>query len=427
MKTLLQGAYIHLREGVKQGDIAIDGDVILGISDHYDATEFEHVKTLLGYHLFPGLIDVHTHLREPGFFYKETIKTGTLAAAHGGFTSILTMPNVQPAPDSLAHLNEQMALIKRDAVINVYPLGAITRGRKGNGALSDMAALAPFVKGFSDDGTGVQTQALMEQAMQEAKKQARIIVAHCEDEKELKPGAAVNEGIYSERFGLVGINNKSEYGQLQRDIALLRQTGAAYHMCHLSTQQSVNEVRQAKEQGLDITCETALHYLLLTDADLKDEGAYKMNPPLRSREDRAALIEGILDGTIDMLASDHAPHSDAEKAKGLAGSAMGIVGLETSFQMGYTYLVRKGIITFEKLLELMVYHPADRFDIPSGIVPGQKANLTVWDLDKVSKVDANTFLSKGRATPFNGMKVFGECVLTIANGHTAYEREASKC
>ena len=367
----------------------------------------------------PGFTDVHVHLREPGFSYKETIRTGTMAAARGGYTAVCAMPNLDPVPDSVAHLRAQLDIIERDAVIDVRPYGAITVNEAGE-TLSDMAGMAGHIVAFSDDGHGVQSGEMMREAMRRAKGLHRLIAAHCEDNRLLR-GGCIHDGAFARAHGLKGICSESEWGQVARDIGLVRETGCAYHVCHISTSQSVDLIRRAKAEGLDVTCETAPHYLLLTEDDLRDEGRFKMNPPVRTQADRAALLEGLADGTVDMIATDHAPHSAAEKAKGLAGSAMGIVGLETAFPLLYTYLVKKqGLISLERLVDLMSAAPAGRFGLESGIRPGGPANLALWDLDAGYEIDPADFLSMGKATPFAGWRVNGRCVETLYRGNTVW-------
>ncbi len=368
----------------------------------------------------PGFTDVHVHLREPGFSYKETFASGTRAAARGGYTAVCAMPNLNPAPDSPEHLQAQLALIAADAVIDVRPYGTITVGEAGD-ALSDMDGLAQDVVAFSDDGHGVQDGGMMRAAMVKARSLGKLIAAHCEDNALLR-GGCIHDGEYARAHGLPGICSESEWGQIARDIELVRETGCGYHVCHISTKQSVELIRRAKAEGLNVSCETAPHYLLLTDADLRDEGRFKMNPPVRTAEDRQALLAGLADGTIDMIATDHAPHAAAEKAKGLRGSAMGIVGLETAFPLLYTHLVkRQGLISLERLVERMSAAPARRFGLPSeGIAPGADANLALWDLDAEYEIDPNDFLSKGRATPFEGWRVFGRCVETLYKGSVVW-------
>ena len=358
--------------------------------------------------ILPGFVDVHVHLREPGYFYKETIESGTAASARGGYTEVCSMPNLDPVPDCMDKLRVQLDAIERGAVIGVHPYASITKGQKGE-ELADMEALAPFVAGFSDDGRGVQSEDMMREAMRRAKALGKIIVAHCEDNS-LLHGGYIHDGEYAKAHGHKGICSESEWGPVQRDIQLLRETGASYHVCHISTKESVALIREAKREGLDITCETAPHYLVMNDMMLREEGRFKMNPPIRSEEDRLALVEGLLDGTIDMIATDHAPHSAEEKSKGLAGSLMGVVGIETAFAVLYTELVRGGVITLEKLIELMSDNPRKRFSLPLG------EDYSVWDLDEEYTIDPDKFLSKGRATPFEGKRVFGKCLATVRNG-----------
>lgn len=366
------------------------------------------------YMIFPGFCDVHVHLRQPGFSYKETIKSGTQASAHGGYTTVFSMPNLKPVPDSAEHLKEQLDIIKKDAVINVLPYGAITVGQNGE-ELSDMEGMAKDVIAFSDDGRGVQSEEMMKEAMLRAKALGKIIVAHCEDNS-LLHGGYIHDGVYASKHSHRGICSESEWGPIKRDIELCKQTGCAYHVCHISCKESVELIRQAKAEGVNITCETGPHYLILTDEDLKEDGRFKMNPPLRSKEDRQALIEGVLDGTIDMIATDHAPHSQEEKSRGLEKSAFGIVGIETAFQLLYTHLVKKNIISLERLVELLAVNPRKRFGLE------YDNSFTVWDLDKKTVINPSDFLSMGKATPFEGEEVFGECELTVCNGKTAYKK-----
>ena len=367
----------------------------------------------------PGFTDVHVHLREPGFSYKETIAAGTRAAARGGYTAVCAMPNLSPVPDSAEHLKMELDIIERDAVIDVRPYGAITVNEEGR-ALSGMEEMAKDVIAFSDDGHGVQDDAMMKAAMQKARALGRLIAAHCEDNSLLR-GGCIHDGEYARAHGLPGICSESEWGPIARDVELARETGCGYHVCHISTKESVGIIRRAKAEGVNVTCETAPHYLLLTDMDLQDEGRFKMNPPVRSAEDRAALIEGLQDGTIDMIATDHAPHAAEEKAKGLRGSAMGIVGLETAFPLLYTYLVKeRQALSLEKLVDLMSAAPARRFGLDSGIRVGADANLALWDLNAECEIDPEDFLSMGRATPFAGWKVNARCVETLYRGSTVW-------
>ena len=369
------------------------------------------------YTLFPGFCDVHVHFREPGFSYKETIASGCRAAAHGGYTAVCAMPNLSPVPDSREALEAQLELIRRDAVIRVIPYGAITRGERG-GELADLDGMAADVCGFSDDGHGVQREEMMRLAMEKAKSLGRIIAAHCEDNALLVPGGCVHDGLYARQRGLAGISSESEWRQIERDVNLAAETGCAYHVCHISCSQSVRIIREAKQSGVDVTCETAPHYLLLDEGSLRDEGRFKMNPPVRGRADREALLEGLTDGTIDMIATDHAPHSTEEKSKGPAGSAFGIVGIETAFPLLYSRLVKPGMITLEKLVDLIALAPRRRFSIPLG------DEFTLWSLNRQSAVDSSRFLSKGKATPFEGWAVSAECVATYCNQKFAYIRES---
>ena len=367
------------------------------------------------YVIFPGFCDVHVHFREPGFSYKETIATGSLAAAHGGYTAVCPMPNLNPVPDSREHLKLQQELIRRDARIHVYPYGAITVGEKGE-TIADLEAMAPEVIGFSDDGRGVQSDETMRQAMLRAKALGKPIVAHCEDNSLLR-GGYIHEGTYAKAHGHRGICSESEWRQIQRDLKLVKETGVSYHVCHVSAKESVELIRRAKAEGLDVTCETGPHYLVMDDSMLQEEGRFKMNPPLRSKEDREALIAGILDGTIDMIATDHAPHSAEEKAKGLEKSAFGVVGLETAFPILYTYLVKPGILTLDKLVELLCVNPRKRFGIGLGW------DFSVWDLEQSDTVDPGQFLSMGKATPFEGWHVTGRCLATVCDGKVVYRSQ----
>ena len=366
------------------------------------------------YAVFPGFCDVHVHFREPGFLLKETIATGCASAAAGGYTAVCTMPNLDPVPDSPEHMQVQLDAIRRDATIAVYPYAAITVGEKGE-TLVDLEALAASAIACSDDGRGVQSREMMKEAMLRAKAQGKLIAAHCEDNS-LLHGGYIHDGEYAGAHGHKGICSESEWGPIARDLELVRETGCSYHVCHISTKESVELIRKAKQEGLDVTCETGPHYLVMDDSMLQEEGRFKMNPPLRSAEDRKALVEGLLDGTIDMIATDHAPHTAAEKGKGLAGSAFGVVGLETAFAVMYTHFVKPGLITMDKLMELMVFAPRKRFGIPL-----ESGDYTVWDLEAQVTVDPDTFQSKGRATPFAGAKLFGRCVATFKNGNAVYE------
>lgn len=376
-----------------------------------------------GRRLVPGLVDVHVHLREPGFSQKETVATGTAAAAHGGYTAVCAMPNLRPAPDAPESLAPELDAIRRDAVVRVYPYGCITMGQRGAGELVDFAALAPEVVGFSDDGRGVQADALMERAMQGAAAVGKPIVAHCEVDGLLR-GGYIHDGVYCRAHGHRGICSESEWRQVERDIALAEKTGCQYHVCHVSTAESVESVRRAKARGVRVSCETAPHYLLLCDEDLQEDGRFKMNPPLRSRADRDALRAGVCDGTIEVIATDHAPHTAEEKSRGLAGSAMGIVGLECAFPVLYTGLVVPGLLTLERLIVLMADNPRRIFGLEGGLHVGDAADFTVLDLDDEYLIDPSAFRSKGRATPFAGWRVRGRAVRTVVGGRTVYEAAA---
>ena len=366
------------------------------------------------YVVFPGFCDVHVHFREPGFSYKETIETGSKASAAGGYTAVCTMPNLNPVPDSVEHLGIQLKLIEENAVIHVYPYGAITVGEQGEN-LADLEGMAEDVIAFSDDGRGVQSDEMMRQAMLRAKALDKMIVAHCEVNSLLR-GGYIHDGVYAAQHGHKGICSASEYEQIARDLKLVEETGCKYHVCHISTKESVELIRRAKAKGIDVTCETGPHYLVMDDSDLQEDGRFKMNPPLRSAEDRLALIAGIQDGTIDMIATDHAPHSAEEKAKGLAGSAFGVVGIETAFPVLYSKLVKENVISLEKLIELLTVNPRKRFGIPMG------ADWTVWDLNAEFAVDPECFISKGKATPFSGWKLDSQCMMTICDGNIVYKK-----
>ena len=366
------------------------------------------------YAVFPGFCDVHVHFREPGFSYKETIETGSKASARGGYTAVCTMPNLNPVPDSVEHLAEQRKLIEEQAVIHVYPYGAITVGEKGE-KIADLEGMSPDCIAFSDDGRGVQSDAMMRDAMRRAKALGKMIVAHCEVNDLLK-GGYIHDGQYAAAHGHKGICSASEYEQIARDLKLVEEIGCAYHVCHISTKESVELIRQAKAKGIDVTCETGPHYLTMDDSFLQEEGRFKMNPPLRDKTDREALVAGILDGTIDMIATDHAPHSAEEKSKGLAGSAFGVVGIETAFPVMYTHFVKAGLITLEKLIDLLSTNARKRFGLPAG------GDFTVWNLSKEFAVDSAEFISKGKATPFEGWKLNGECLLTVCDGKAVYKK-----
>ena len=419
MEYLLKNAMLLLGGALRPAEILVREGRIVSIADTLEAPVSARVIDLHNAAVFPGFVDVHVHLREPGFSYKETIRTGTLAAARGGFAHVCPMPNLNPVPDSREHLEEQLEIIRRDAVVHVHPYGAITRGERGE-TLADLADMAPDAAGFSDDGRGVQSPELMRSAMAEAKRLDKIIAAHCEDNSLLR-GGYIHDGAYAREHGHRGICSESEWGQIARDLELAAETGVKYHVCHVSTKESVQVIREAKARGVDVTCEVGPHYLVYCDEDLQEDGRFKMNPPLRSREDRAALIQGIQDGTIDMIATDHAPHSAQEKGRGLEKSAMGVVGLETSFAACYTHLVRPGLISLEKLVDLMHGAPKRRFGFGTELAEGQPADLTVFDLDAKYTVDPETFQTMGRATPFAGEALYGVCRLTMIGGEIVWE------
>ncbi len=414
MTTLYKNGHFYENGTFSKKDFLVQGGVIVSIAESFSLLAADEVVDLTDKYVFPGFVDVHVHLREPGFIIKETIESGTAAAAKGGYTCVCSMPNLNPAPDTLEHLSIQLERIEKTAHIQVLPFGTITRGQNGQ-SLSDMEDLAPLVAGFSDDGRGVQSEEMMRQAMQKAKSLGKIIAAHCEDNS-LLFGGYIHDGEYAKAHGHKGICSESEWGPIARDIALCKETGCAYHVCHISTKESVELIRKAKAEGVDITCETAPHYLILDETDLKEDGRFKMNPPLRQAADREALLAGLLDGTIDMIATDHAPHTDDEKSRGLAGSAMGIVGLETAFPILYTKLVKTGLLSLEQLVEKMSLNPKARFGIQ------QENSFTVWDLEKQTTINPDEFHSRGHATPFAGASVFGECALTVLDGQTVYAR-----
>lgn len=421
---ILKGGKVWTEGRFTESDVAIAKGRVTAIGSGAGAADARTVDCR-GCYVLPGLVDVHVHLREPGFTAKETVVTGTAAAARGGYTTVCAMPNLNPAPDSPEHLERELEAIRRDARVRVVPYGTITRGQKGRGELIDFGALAPQVAGFSDDGRGVQEEALMREAMLRVKGTGRKIVAHCEAD-ELLRGGYIHDGDYCRAHGHRGISSESEWRQVERDLNLVRETGCPYHVCHVSTRESVELIRAAKAEGLPVSCETAPHYLLLTDADLKEEGRFKMNPPIRSAADRLELLNGLADGTIEAIATDHAPHTAEEKSRGLAGSAMGIVGLECAFPLLYTYLVRRGVISLERLVELMSDNPRRLFGFAPGLAVGGPADVTVFDPERISEIDPETFLSKGRATPFAGWRVSGCTLLTLVGGRVAYQDEKLK-
>lgn len=420
-RIVLKGGRVFSGGKSFEADVVVCGDRIAEVTPEAAILPGDKVVDCRGRWVTAGLVDLHVHLREPGFSSKETIATGTAAAAHGGFTTVCAMPNLEPAPDSLENLRRETAIIERDAVVKVLPYATITRRRAGR-EIVDFAALKPYVAAFSDDGSGVQDDDMMLAAMRAAAANDCIIAAHCEVNS-LLHGGYIHDGAYAAAHGHKGISSESEWRQIERDIKLAEQTGCRYHVCHISTKESVALIRDAKRSGVRITCETGPHYLTMCDADLREEGRFKMNPPIRSAADRDALIEGAQDGTIDVIATDHAPHTAEEKSRGLAGSAMGVVGLETSFAVIYTKLVMAGIISPERMIELMAEAPRRIFALGGGLAAGEKADIAVFDLDNEFTVDPATFLSKGRSTPFEGWRLHGQTILTLVDGRTAYRND----
>lgn len=405
MEFTFKNAHIYNNGGFEIKDFTValnDTDLSVG-----SLSAFNNI------YVFPAFCDVHVHFREPGFFYKETIKTGSLSAARGGYTDVCTMPNLKPVPDSADNIKEQLQIIDKTAAIRVHPYAAITKGEMGK-EIVDFEALSPYCIAFSDDGRGVQSEDMMRAAMLKARKLGKIIAAHCEDNSLLN-GGYIHKGEYAAAHGHKGICSESEWRQIERDLKLAKETGCKYHVCHISTAESVELIRKAKAEGVDVTCETAPHYLVLSDKDLEEDGRFKMNPPLRSEWDRLALLEGIKDGTIDMIATDHAPHSLEEKSKGLEKSLMGVVGLETAFPVLYTYLVKEGIISLERLVELMALNPRKRFGIE------ETGDFCVFALDSEYGVNPDKFLTMGRSTPFAGRRVFGENLITVCGGKTVWQ------
>ena len=417
MEYILKNAKVYQNGELVAADVSVRDGRIVSINRDVEPTPGASVVDLNNGAVFPGFVDVHVHLREPGFSYKETIKTGTLAAARGGFAHVCPMPNLNPVPDSVEHLAEQLKLIEKDACIHVHPFGAITVGEMGE-KMAELEGMAKEdIAGFSDDGRGVQSEDMMREAMLRAKKLGKIISAHCEDNS-LLHGGYIHDGEYAKLHGHRGICSESEWGPIKRDLKLVEETGCAYHVCHISTKESVQLIREAKARGLNVTCEVGPHYLVFNDMDLQEDARFKMNPPIRSEEDRLALIEGIQDGTIDMIATDHAPHSAEEKGRGLEKSAMGVVGIETSFPIMYTFLVKTGIISMERLVELMYTNPKNRFETTNSIENG---SFTLFDLNKKYTINPENFNSMGKATPFEGFEVFGKCVFTFYKGELVWQ------
>ena len=423
MDYTLTNARIFTENGFLDANMFISNGRIVDISTNVPSSD-STIFDLNNNYIFPGFIDVHVHLREPGFFYKETIASGTMAAAHGGYTAVCSMPNLLPPPDCLENLNAQLDIIKSSAHIEVIPYGTITKKQRGQ-ELSDIDEIANNVVAFSDDGRGVQNDEIMRKAMTKIKEYNKIIAAHCEDNSLLKAGY-IHDGEYAKLHNHKGISSESEWRQIERDLKLVKDIGCKYHVCHISTKESVDLIRKAKLDGLDVTCETAPHYLVLNDMNLQEDGRFKMNPPIRSEADRLALIEGICDGTIDMIATDHAPHSAEEKGKGLKFSSMGVVGLETAFPVLYTNLVKTGIIDLEKLIKLMHINPSNRFNIGTPLKVGEPANLTVFDLNEKYTINPNDFFSLGKSTPFDGNQVYGKCKMTMFKGEIIWKENTTE-
>ena len=417
---VIKGAKVWYDGAFRTADVRIRDGILVEIASDIEPAEGEDVKEAEGKHLLPGLVDMHVHLREPGYGYKETISSGTRAAARGGFTTVCPMPNLNPAPDTFDNLREQLSIVERDAFIDVRPYATITMARKGD-ELVDYEALAPYVAGFSDDGTGVQSAEVMEAAMARIAPTGKLLAAHCEVESLLN-GGYIHDGEWAKARGHRGICSESEWGEVKRDIEIAERTGCRLHICHISTKESVELIRQAKQRGVRVTCETAPHYLVLCDEDMKEEGRFKMNPPLRARADMEALRRGVADGTIDVIATDHAPHSAEEKAKGLEKSAMGVVGIETSLAAIYTFMVGGGVIGLEQMVRLMSLNARALLGMGGGIILGEKIDATLVDFRTEFNVEPDKFLSKGRSTPFEGMRMRGEVELTIAAGRVVYEK-----
>ena len=369
--------------------------------------------SLLGTIRIPALVDMHVHFREPGYPQKETIRSGSNAAMCAGYSDVFTMPNLNPAPDCVENLQIQQGIIARDSLIGVHPYATITLGRKGEGELVNIEQLAPLVAGFSDDGCGVQSEDLMREAMGRCARVGSMIVEHCEVNSLLHNGY-VHAGAYARAHGHRGICSESEWREVERNIRLSEETGCRLHICHISTKESVQLIREAKARGAKVTCETAPHYLLLDERCMGEDGCWKMNPPLRGVDDRMALLAGIQDGTIDVIATDHAPHTAEEKSRGLENSAFGIVGIECAFPLMYTYLVRTGFITLERLVELMSTRAREITGLPQG------TSWATFEVETPYEIDPEKFLSKGHSTPFAGWTVYGRCVETVYNGVVVY-------
>jgi len=421
MTTAYKGAKVWTGEGFVEVDFSVSNGVFAEIGEVSKIADRE--VSLSGLFVFPGFADVHVHFREPGFSYKETVRSGSMAAAAGGYTAVCTMPNLSPAPDSAQTLARQLEIIEKDACIQVVPYGTITKDRAGR-ELADLASMAENVIGFSDDGTGVNDPALLKEAMLEAARLGKVIAAHSEDTSLIDQGGCIHKGAFAAKHGYAGISSESEWKPVERDLQLLSGTGCAWHVCHISTKETVDLIRKAKAAGVNVTCETAPHYLVMNDSMLQEDGRFKMNPPIRSEEDRLALVEGLRDGTIDIIATDHAPHSAEEKAKGLSSSAMGVVGIETAFPMLYTHLVLPGIVPLKRVVDALTTAPRKRFGLPGGTIePGAEASFTVYDPEGETAVDPASFLSMGRATPFAGWKQKGRIVRTVYKGSEVFIRE----
>lgn len=424
MELFIVNGRIWNGKNLEEGNLLIIDGIVSAVGKDVSASPRCRQIDAAGAAVIPGLVDVHVHLREPGFTYKETIADGTKAAAHGGFTTVCSMPNLKPAPDSLENLEQQTRIIRNDACIEVKPFATITRNRRGD-ELIDYDALSPFVAGFSDDGSGVQSEEIMRKAMERIARTGKVLAAHCEVDALLNKGY-IHDGRYAREHGHRGICSESEWKEVERDIRLCADTGCHLHICHVSTRESIELVRRAKANGLPVTCETAAHYLAFCEDDLQEEGRYKMNPPLRSASDREALLQGIADGTIDCIASDHAPHSEEEKNRGLEKSAMGVSGIELSLPAVYSYAVLPGHISFSQMISLMADNPRRIFGIEGGIRPGCRADITVVDFNASFNVNSSFFLSKGKATPFDGLTLNGVVTATIAAGVPAYIKDEYK-
>ena len=415
---LIKGCNVFIDGRFVPSDVEVRGGIVSRVEPAVVPNSGVPVFNYSGI-VVPGLVDVHVHLREPGFSFKETMETGTAAAARGGYTAVCAMPNLNPVPDSAEHLAVELEAIRRGAKVRVYPYGSLTVGERGL-EMADISAMADAAVAYSDDGRGVQDEDMMRECMRAVAATGKLLAAHCEVDSLLK-GGYIHDGAYARAHGHRGICSESEWREVERDIRLAEETGCAFHVCHVSTKESVRLVREARARGVNVTAETAPHYLLLTEEDLQEDGRFKMNPPLRERADRDALIEGLLDGTIGMIATDHAPHTPEEKSRGLEKSPMGVVGLECAFPVLFTGLVEKGVVTLEKLVELMSSAPAKRFGIPGGeIEVGKPANLAVFDIDTEYTIDSSEFASMGRATPFEGWRVRGKCLMTVCAGRTVW-------